>query len=78
MSASELLDGKITQMQEDLKEANQTLGALHVLVRLALADAEAAPHSKELVNVLHMADNLILRGHLSGSTHIEDIVFGRD
>jgi len=76
MSASELLDSKITEIQENLKEANQTLGALHVLVRLALADAKLDPHSKELVNILDMADNLILRGHISGGTHYGDIVFG--
>ncbi len=38
MDTTEILDNKITEMQESLKEANQTLGALHVLVRLALAE----------------------------------------
>lgn len=78
MESSELIENVINKQQEDLCNANQTLGALHVLIRLALADAKMDPHSKELVNILKMADNLILRGHLSGGTYPGDIAFGRD
>ena len=74
METTEILDNKITEMQESLKEANQTLGALHVLVRLALAEADSAG-AKDAVNTLNMADNLILRGHIQGG--INGIQFGR-
>jgi len=77
MGNYQVLTEQIEKMTEDLKESQQTLGALHVLIRLALADAKLDPHSKELVLILDMADNLILRGHLSGGTHPGDIVFGR-
>jgi hypothetical protein len=78
MDATEILDGKITEILESRDESQQTLGALHVLVRLALAEAESAG-AKDAVKTLNMADNLIIRGHLSGeTTHPGDIVFGRD
>jgi len=77
MDADEILDNKITEMQESLKDANQTLGALHVLIRLALAEAESAG-ATDAVKTLNMADNQILRGHLSGAINRGDIVFGRD
>lgn len=78
MGASELLDSKITEMQESIKDSNQTLGALFVLVRLALAEAESAG-AKDAVNTLQKADALILRGHLNGGLRApNDIVFGRD
>ena len=77
MDAEEILDGKITEMQESLKEANQTLGALHVLVRLALAEADAA-NATDAVKTLNIADNLVLRGHINGGVGRGDVVFGRD
>lgn len=76
MGNYQVLSEQIEKTIECLKEREQTLGALHVLVRLALAEAESAG-AKDAVKTLHIADNLILRGHLNGGTHPGDIVFGR-
>lgn len=75
MDATEILDSKITEILESRDEAQQALGALHVLVRLALAEAESAG-AKDAVKTLKMADNLIIRGHISSGTFTGDIVFG--
>jgi hypothetical protein len=72
----QVLSEQIEKDREDIKENQQTLGALHVLVRLALAEAESAG-AKDAVKTLNMADNLILRGHLSGDKNFGGIVFGR-
>jgi hypothetical protein len=76
MGNYQILSEHIDKMQEGLKESQQVMGALHVLVRCALAEADSA-NAKDAVKTLKMADNLILRGHVSGGTHPGDIVFGR-
>lgn len=76
MGNYQVLSEQIDKMTEDLKESHQTLGALHVLVRCALAEADSAGAS-DAAKTLRMADNLILRGHINAGTNHGDVVFGR-
>ena len=74
MSGTEILEKQMTEMRTELAEANQTLGALFVLIQCATAEAESA-NATDAARTLKMASNLALRGHVSGG--VGGIVFGR-
>ena len=71
MSGSELLESQLTRMQERLEELNRVIGAAHVLVRCAKAEAGAA-NASDAERTLSAADNLLMRGHITD----RDFVFG--
>lgn len=77
MSNYQILSEQIEKLNEELKNGHQTIGALHVLVRVAIAEAESA-NATDACKTLNIADNLILRGYLHGGKHNGDIVFGRE
>jgi hypothetical protein len=62
-------------MREELAAANRTLGALHVLIRCAKAEADCCAGGTAAVRTLEMADNLILVGDIS--SQLTGIGFGR-
>jgi hypothetical protein len=64
MSATEMLEGQNEAMRAELNEVHQMIGALHVLLKCAGAEAESA-NAPDAVRTIRMADNLLLRGGIS-------------
>jgi len=62
-------------MQESLAEANRTLGALHVLIKCAKAEAESA-NANDAARTLHMATILLNHGDIDGCGR-DGITFGK-
>jgi hypothetical protein len=60
-------------MQERLEELNRVIGATHVLVRCAKAEAASA-NARDAERTLKEADNLLMRGHITD----KDFMFGGD
>jgi len=75
MSATEIIENQFSGLQESLAEANRTLGALHILIKCAKAEAESA-NATDAARTLQMATALLIHGDIAGCG-CDGVTFGK-